>query len=241
MTTVIPQRLQKVLAQRGVGSRREIENMIAIGQVQVNGVTAILGTRVFESDHIMVRGEVIPAASAIHKLIMYNKPEGQICTRSDPEGRVTVFTKLPRLLEQRWISIGRLDINSSGLILFTTDGELANKLMHPKANIEREYAVRVLGTVTKEAIARMTDGVLLDDGTSAHFTHIKAAGGTGANSWYNVTLTRGRYREVRRIWESQGLKVSRLMRIRYGQFKLPRDLPEGKYLELDYASAKRLF
>lgn len=239
MTTLLPQRLQKVLAQRGVGSRREIEAMIAAGQVQVNGITAVLGAKVAAHDKITVAGNVISAEAAEHQLIMYHKPVGQICTRSDPEGRVTVFTKLPKLTKQRWISIGRLDINSSGLILFTTDGELANKLMHPKANIEREYAVRVLGTVTKAIVARITKGVELDDGIIGRFTHVKAAGGTGANSWYNVTLTQGRYREVRRIWESQGLKVSRLIRIRYGQFKLPRDLPEGKYLDLDYASAKQ--
>lgn len=239
MTTVVPQRLQKVLAQQGIGSRREIEAWIAAGQVLVNGKPAILGTKVTSKDKITVQGRAVNTAKQEqHQFILYNKPEGQICTRSDPQGRVTVFSKLPKLDKLRWVSIGRLDINSSGLILFTTDGELAHKFMHPKANIEREYAVRVLGTVTPAMLQKLQRGVTLDDGTKAKFTNIKTAGGTGANKWYNVTLTQGRYREVRRLWESQGVRVSRLIRIRYGDFKLPKDLAEGKFISLDYEKYK---
>ncbi len=235
------QRLQKVLADRGLGSRREIESWIAAGLVQVNGQTAVLGTKVTPTDQISVRGKEVPAeATEEHQFIMYHKPEGQICTRSDPEGRKTVFDYLPKLRTQRWVSVGRLDINSSGLLLFTTDGELANALMHPKADIEREYAVRVLGTVSEAMLQKMLRGVRLDDGTMAKFVSIKAAGGSGANAWYNVTLKQGRYREVRRIWETQGIRVSRLIRIRYGVFKLPRDLKEGEYMALDYAKYKKL-
>lgn len=236
MSTVVPQRLQKVLAQRGVGSRREIESWIEAGKIQVNGKTAVLGTKVLPHDSITISGRVVPGTvpdSVKHRVILYNKPIGEICTRSDPEGRITVFSHLPKLSNQRWISVGRLDINSSGLILFTTDGELAHRLMHPAANIEREYAVRVLGTVTKETIKKFINGVTLDDGTTAKFHAVTFVGGGGANSWYNVTLTQGRYREVRRIWESQGLKVSRLIRIRFGSVILPRDLPEGKFIDLE--------
>ena len=238
MSIEVPQRLQKVLAERGIGSRREIEAMIVAGQIQVNGQRAVLGLKVLPTDHIMVNGKLVSLPSAVAtespRVILYHKPVGEICTRSDPQGRITVFGSLPRLRDQRWISVGRLDINSSGLILFTTDGDLANKLMHPKANIEREYAVRVLGTVTTAIEDKITYGVTLDDGTIAKFTKVKFVGGSGANSWYHVTLNQGRYREVRRIWESQGLRVSRLVRIRYGTVKLPRTLPEGKFIDLDY-------
>lgn len=235
------QRLQKVLADRGLGSRREIEAWIVAGLVQVNGQTAILGTKVAPEDQITVRGRLIPDNVAEqHQFILYHKPTGQICTRHDPEGRRTVFDYLPKLEKQRWVSIGRLDINSSGLLLFTTDGELANALMHPKANIEREYAVRTFGKVTEAMLQNMLKGVCLDDGTMAQFTSIKAAGGAGANVWYNVTLKQGRYREVRRIWETQGVSVSRLIRIRYGMFDLPRNLEEGQYMVLDYEKYKYL-
>jgi 23S rRNA pseudouridine2605 synthase len=236
MSTVVPQRLQKVLAQRGVGSRREIESWIEAGKIQVNGKTAVLGTKVLPDDNITISGRAVreaAPASVKHRVILYNKPVGEICTRSDPEGRITVFSHLPKLHNQRWISVGRLDINSSGLILFTTDGELAHRLMHPAANIEREYAVRVLGTVTKETVSNLIAGVTLDDGTIAKFNAVNFVGGGGANSWYNVTLTQGRYREVRRIWESQGLKVSRLIRIRFGSILLPRGLAEGKFIDLE--------
>lgn len=236
------QRLQKVLAEWGLGSRREIETWIEAGLVHVNGRTAILGTKVSPEDRITVKGrDVLPIASKTQQFIMYNKPIGEICTRQDPEGRPTVFESLPKLHKQRWVSVGRLDINSSGLILFTTDGDLANALMHPKADIEREYAVRVLGTVTESMLKAMLRGVRLDDGTMAKFTNIKSMGGSGANAWYSVTLKQGRYREVRRLWETQGIRVSRLMRLRYGPFVLPRTLPEGEFIELDYDKYKEQF
>lgn len=238
MNTEVPQRLQKILAERGVGSRREIESWIVAGQIAVNGKLAVLGTKVTNEDQITVNGKLVPFVRAIStaapRVILYHKPLGEICTRSDPEGRPTVFESLPKLHSQRWISVGRLDINSSGLILFTTDGDLANKLMHPKANIEREYAVRILGDVSQDVERKVTSGVTLSDGTRAKFLTAKFVGGSGANSWYHVTLTQGRYREVRRIWESQGLRVSRLIRIRYGSLKLPRTLPEGNFVDVDY-------
>lgn len=238
MTSDVPQRLQKVLAQRGLGSRREIEAWIEAGKVLVNGKPAILGTKVSAKDLISIEGKQLSAPVTRERVILYNKPIGEICTRSDPEGRITVFENLPELVGQRWINIGRLDINSAGLLLFTTDGELANKLMHPSANIEREYAVRVLGSVTDMILYKITHGVTLDDGTTAKFKSATFAGGNGANLWYHVTLTRGLNREVRRIWESQGLQVSRLIRIRYGHYKLPKDLAEGRYIDLDYDEVK---
>lgn len=234
MAEEVLQRLQKVLAQRGLGSRREIERWIEAGKVLVNGEPALLGTKVSASDQISIDGHKVQSAVNRQRVILYNKPIGEVCTRSDPEGRITVFEHLPELFGQRWINVGRLDINSAGLILFTTDGDLANKLMHPKANIEREYAVRVLGRVTDNILQTLTEGVTLDDGTFAKFISANFVGGKGANLWYHVTLNRGLNREVRRIWESQGLQVSRLIRIRYGDFKLPKDLAEGRYIDLDY-------
>ncbi len=238
MSEEVPQRLQKVLAQRGLGSRREIERWIEAGKVLVNGEPAVLGTKVSASDKISIDGHNVQSAAMRQRVILYNKPIGEVCTRSDPEGRITVFERLPELVGQRWINIGRLDINSAGLILFTTDGDLANKLMHPKANIEREYAVRILGPVTEKILRNVTTGVTLDDGTFAKFESANFVGGKGANLWYDVTLKRGLNREVRRIWESQGLQVSRLIRIRYGNIKLPKDLAEGRYIELNYESVK---
>lgn len=233
----VPQRLQKILAQHGYGSRRSVEELIKTGKVFVNGEVAELGVKATSKDKITVNGvNLRHTSTATHQCILYNKPVGQICTRSDPEGRETVFSALPPLDTQRWIAVGRLDINSSGLLLFTTDGDLANKLMHPKQQIEREYAVRVLGTVTPNILQAITTRVILPDGSKAKFKRVKYVGGTGANSWYNVVLTQGRYREVRQIWQSQGLQVSRLMRIRYGDVWLPRDLPEGAYLPVDVDS-----
>lgn len=242
---VAGERLQKVLAQQGLGSRREIEGWIVAGKVLVNGKPAVLGCKVTDQDEITVNGRHLLKSKASiaskPRIILYHKPIGEICTRDDPEGRPTVFASLPKLKGQRWVAVGRLDINSSGLILFTTDGELANKLMHPSANLEREYAVRVLGTVTKEMLRNMTTGVILDDGTEAKFNSITFAGGSGANSWYNVILSEGKYREVRRIWDTQDVTVNRLIRIRYGDILLPKDLYSGDYLELDYASIRKKF
>ncbi len=234
------QRVQKILAERGLGSRRQIEAWIKAGEVSINGETAVLGSKASNSDTIKVRGRTVPSVKAEEQVILYNKPEGQICTRHDPEGRPTVFSSLPKLAKQRWVAVGRLDINSSGLIIFTTDGELANKLMHPSANLQRVYAVRVLGNVTTATLEKIQRGVTLDDGTKAKFNNVKLVRKSGANSWYHVTLTQGRYREVRRIWSAVGIQVSRLIRISYGDFVLPKDLAPGKYIAIDYAEASRI-
>jgi len=229
------EKLQKVLARAGLGSRRELEHWITDGRITVNGVVAKLGDRVLPGQDIRVDGQSL-SAGARHgtrrRVIIYSKPEGQVCTMADPEGRPTVFDHLPVLRNARWIVIGRLDFNTQGLLLFTTDGELANKLMHPSSEIEREYAVRVLGTVDADMLARLRAGVQLDDGP-AHFDDIRDAGGDGANHWYHVTLKEGRNREVRRLWEAVGVKVSRLIRVRFGPVTLPRMLRPGRWEELD--------
>jgi 23S rRNA pseudouridine2605 synthase len=229
------EKLQKVLARAGLGSRRELEHWITDGRITVNGVVAKLGDRVLPGQDIRVDGHSL-SAGARHgtrrRVIIYSKPEGQVCTMADPEGRPTVFDHLPVLRNARWIVIGRLDFNTQGLLLFTTDGELANKLMHPSSEIEREYAVRVLGTVDADMLARLRAGVQLDDGP-AHFDDIRDAGGEGANHWYHVTLKEGRNREVRRLWEAVGVKVSRLIRVRFGPVMLPRMLRPGRWEELD--------
>jgi len=229
------EKLQKVLARAGLGSRRELEHWITDGRITVNGVVAKLGDRVLPGQDIRVDGHSL-SAGARHgtrrRVIIYSKPEGQVCTMADPEGRPTVFDHLPVLRNARWIVIGRLDFNTQGLLLFTTDGELANKLMHPSSEIEREYAVRVLGNVDADMLARLRAGVQLDDGP-AHFDDIRDAGGEGANHWYHVTLKEGRNREVRRLWEAVGVKVSRLIRVRFGPVTLPRMLRPGRWEELD--------
>jgi len=227
-------RLQKILAQAGYGSRREIETWISQGQIVVNGKKAAPGDRVRPFDKIKINGQLVPAERLQYKerrLIIYHKPVGQVTTRHDPEGRPTVFDQLPRLRGGRWVAVGRLDINTSGLLLFTTDGQLANTLMHPRHEIEREYAVRVLGEVTPEMIQRLKDGVMLDDAL-AKAQEIKAGGGEGANHWYQIVLKEGKNREVRRLWESQGVKVNRLIRVRFDNIILPRDLRAGSHLEL---------
>jgi 23S rRNA pseudouridine2605 synthase len=175
----------------------------------------------------------------LRRVLIYNKPEGEVTTRRDPEGRPTVFDRLPRLPDHRWIAIGRLDINTTGLVLFTTDGELANRLMHPSRQVDREYAVRVFGEVDEAMIKRLSEGVLLEDGT-ARFTDISMAGGKGINQWFHVTLMEGRNREVRRLWESQGVRVSRLKRVRYGSVFLPSRLTMGKWEELDQKTVDAL-
>jgi 23S rRNA pseudouridine2605 synthase len=241
-TKVPGEKLQKVLARAGLGSRRELEEWITAGRVKVNGKVAGLGDRVGPRDKLQVDGKKIVSDSAQPEqfLLLYNKPLGEICTRNDPEGRPTVFDHLPHLANARWVAVGRLDINTTGLLLFTTDGELANKLMHPSTSIEREYAVRVLGEVTEEMLRAMVDGVELEDGP-AHFDEIRYAGGEGVNHWYHVTLQEGRNREVRRIWESQGLKVSRLKRVRYGNILIPSFVKMGKFVELPAPDAKALY
>ncbi len=216
-------KLQKVLANAGVGSRREMEKWIEAGRISVNGKLATLGDRVESADKIRVDGNALSTSNdaPVCRVLMYNKPEGELCSRKDPEGRATVFDRLPSIKNGRWIAVGRLDINTSGLLLFTNDGELANRLMHPKHEVEREYSVRVFGEVENIMLKRLTDGVKLEDG-EAKFTHIvkKPGDEESQNTWYNVSLSEGRNREVRRLWESQGLQVSRLMRVRYGTLEL---------------------
>jgi 23S rRNA pseudouridine2605 synthase len=205
------------------------------GRLQVNGQPAEPGQKATTEDRFELDGkqlDVSAAAQVVRRVLIYNKPEGEVTTRKDPEGRPTVFDRLPRLKDQRWIAIGRLDINTTGLVLFTTDGELANRLMHPSSQIDREYAVRVFGEVDDAMQQRLLEGVLLDDGM-ARFSDLAPAGGSGINQWFHVTLMEGRNREVRRLWESQGVRVSRLKRVRYGPIFLPSRLTLGKWEELD--------
>lgn len=238
------EKLQKVLARAGHGSRRELESMIAAGRVSVDGKIATLGDRVESSKSLKIRIDghlvsIAESATEVCRVLAYYKPEGELCTRSDPEGRPTVFDRLPRLRGSRWIAVGRLDVNTCGLMLFTTDGELANRLMHPSREVEREYAVRVFGQVDDDKIRQLSKGVQLEDGPAA-FKTLKFGGGEGINQWYNVTLTEGRNREVRRLWEAVGVQVSRLMRVRYGDITLPKGLPRGGWTELDLPAVNYL-
>ncbi len=231
------EKLQKVLARAGLGSRREMETAIAEGRVKVNGQVATLGDRIETRDRVLFDNRPVTlrgAEEVPRRVIMYNKPEGELCTRKDPEGRRTVFERLPRLKGERWIAIGRLDINTSGLLLFTTDGELANRLMHPSTQVEREYAVRVMGEVTRQNVVAMVQGVMLDDGP-ANFTDVQEFGGEGINTWFHVVILEGRNREVRRLWESQGVTVSRLKRVRYGNIFLDKRAKAGEWVELSQA------
>lgn len=228
-------KLQKALADAGQGSRREIEEWIAAGRVSVNGEPAHVGQRIGPDDKVRVNGRLVQLKSGdarIPRVLLYHKPEGEIVSRDDPEGRPTVFEKLPRIHNGRWIAVGRLDFNSCGLMLFTSSGELANRLMHPRYELEREYAVRVLGEPTPEAVERLKAGIELEDGI-ASFNRFQEAGGEGANHWYNVALSEGRNREVRRMFEAVGLTVSRLMRVRYGPVQLPPGLKRGMWRELE--------
>jgi len=238
------EKLQKVLARAGHGSRREIEAMIEAGRVSVDGKIATLGDRVEVTPALKIRidGHLISVKESVEQIcrvLAYYKPEGELCTRSDPEGRPTVFDRLPRLRGSRWIAVGRLDVNTCGLMLFTTDGELANRLMHPSREVEREYAVRVFGQVDDDKIRQLSKGVQLEDGPAA-FKTLRFCGGEGINQWYNVTLTEGRNREVRRLWEAVGVQVSRLMRVRYGDITLPKGLPRGGWTELDLPAVNYL-
>ena len=225
-------RLQKHLASQGIASRREVDQWIQAGRIKVNGEVAVPGTRVRPEDSIAIDGREVPRARTRERtrVLLYNKPVGEICTRSDPEGRRTVFEHLPTLRNSRWLSVGRLDIHSAGLLLFTNHGELAARLTHPSSNIDREYAVRVDGEVPDEALEQLRAGVELDDGT-ARFTDIQLDGGEGRNRWYHVCVMEGRNREVRRLFDSQGLTVARLKRVRFGPVVLPRGLPRGTLTE----------
>lgn len=210
------EKLQKVLARVGIGSRRYMEEVIAAGRVSVNGKIAKVGDRVEAGDELRIDGRKINYQvedEIRRRVLIYYKPEGEICSRTDPENRPTVFEQLPQITNDRWVMVGRLDINSTGLLLFTNDGELANRLMHPSSEIEREYAVRVMGEVTPEIRNTLLKGVELDDGP-AKFESFSDLGGEGINRWYQVVVKEGRNREVRRLFESQGLKVSRLLRTR---------------------------
>jgi 23S rRNA pseudouridine2605 synthase len=236
----LTEKIQKVLARAGLGSRRQIETWIQNGRVEVNGRIATIGDRVSRTEKIRVDGRVLrPPLSLEREVLCYYKSAGDICTRHDPKGRSTIFEHLPKPKQGRWISVGRLDYNTAGLLLLTNDGELAHRLMHPSYTIEREYAVRVLGEVDEAMLKRLRDGVLLSDGR-ARFRRIVEAGGDGANHWYHVTLSEGRKHEVRRLWESQGVTVSRLMRIRFGPIFLPKGLRTGGYVMLDSQSEKAL-
>ena len=228
------QRLQKVLANAGMGSRREIEGWISAGRVMVNNQLAQLGLRVIPTDQIKVDGRPVAnrrLEAPEREVLVYNKPEGELVTRKDPEGRRTVFERLPKLDHGRWIPVGRLDLNSSGLLLLTTDGELANRLMHPSQQVEREYAVRVMGEVTEDQLKQLTHGVELEDGP-ARFEEIVESGGEGINRWFHVVIMEGRQREVRRMWEAVGATVNRLKRVRYGSVFLESALKVGRWRHL---------
>ena len=238
----IEERLHKVLANAGLGSRRMLEQRIEAGEVQVNAAAATLGQSVRTGDRVEVDGKrfVVIADNAEHaQVIVYNKPDGVVATREDPEGRPTVFEQLPQIKGARWVAVGRLDINTTGLLLLTTDGDLANALMHPRSEIEREYICRVHGEVPDEVIERLRTGIELEDGP-AHFDEIAVISRGASHSWFRVVLREGRNREVRRMWESQGLMVSRLKRIRYGTVELPRGLLRGRSAELDPATVAAL-
>ena len=227
-------KLHKVLAQAGLGSRLEMEQLILQGRISVNNEPAHIGQRVQFGDSVKVNGK--PLRVRIDppppRVIAYHKPAGEVVTHDDPQNRPTVFRRLPRLFQGKWQSVGRLDLNTEGLLLLTSSGELANRLMHPRFGLEREYAVRVLGALSAEEKKRLLEGVSLDDG-HAQFTSLEAGGGEGANCWYKVTLSEGRNREVRRMFEAVGHAVSRLIRIRYGAMVLPRGLKRGAFVELD--------
>ncbi len=234
-------KLHKVLAQAGLGSRLEMEQLIMEGRISVNNEPAHIGQRIQWGDQIKVNGKPIKVriAPPAARVIAYHKPVGEVVTHDDPQNRPTVFRKLPRLQQGKWQSVGRLDLNTEGLLLFTSSGELANRLMHPRFGLEREYAVRVLGALSSEEKERLLEGIELDDG-KAQFGSIEDGGGEGANSWYRVTISEGRNREVRRLFESLGHAVSRLIRIRYGAMVLPRGLKRGAWMELDERDIRAL-
>lgn len=237
------ERIQKVLSRGGIGSRREIERWIEEGRLKLNGVHVTLGARIKPGDYLQINERVVhweKFTKQPPRVLLYHKPVGEVVTRRDPDGRPVVFTQLPKLVHSRWIAVGRLDINTSGLLLVTNDGELANRLMHPSTEIEREYAVRILGEVPEPVIARLKEGVELEDGM-AKFDDIRFYAGEGANKWYYVTVSEGRNRLVRRLWESQNVVVSRLIRVRYGPVVLPERLKTHSFYELNEKELGLLF
>lgn len=228
------EKIQKVLANAGIGSRRQVEAMIQEGRITLNGRKATIGDRMTYHDSVSVDGreiKLVKSKNQKSRVLLYHKPEAEMCTRHDPEGRPTIFESLPLIRNSRWICVGRLDFNTSGLLLITNDGELANRLMHPSSEIEREYAVRVRGEVTGDTLVKLEKGVKLEDGM-AHFEQIADAGGSGANHWFHVIVKEGRNRLVRRLWEALGFTVSRLIRIRFGPVYLPAGLRRGRHVEL---------
>ena len=236
------ERIQKVLANEGIGSRRQIDSLLQEGRIKVNGKVAKPGDQLEGGEKVFIDDKAVRLSRFIlkPKLLMYHKPVGIVSTRSDPEGRPTVYNQLPQIKQGRWIGIGRLDINTSGLLLFTTHGELANRLMHPSFELEREYAVRVRGEVTPEKIQALTKGIELEDGT-AKFDSVIDGGGEGTNHWYHVVLREGKNREVRRLWNAVDVEVSRLVRVRYHEFNLPKWLKPGKTRFFEDETVQRLF
>ncbi len=228
------QKLQKMLAAAGLGSRREMEAWIADGRVTVNGKIATLGTRIVADDRVLLDKRPVRLTFEVElpRILIYHKPEGEIVSRDDPKSRKTVFDELPRVRNGKWIAIGRLDFNTEGLLIFTTHGELANRLMHPSFEVEREYAVRIMGELSQEQMRQMTSGIELDDGT-AFLERIVEQGGEGSNRWYKVIIKEGRNREIRRIFEAMGMMVSRLIRVRFGILNLPPRIKRGQMLELE--------
>jgi 23S rRNA pseudouridine2605 synthase len=241
--SAVTERLQKVLAGAGVGSRREVEEWIKAGRITINGNVATLGQKVSGREKILIDGRPVPALRKTRpspRVLLYHKPSGEVCTRSDPEGRPTVFDRLPPMQGSRWINVGRLDLATSGLLLLTTDGSLANALMHPSREIEREYAVRVQGTVSDAILERIRAGIPLDDGV-AKFDSVERTGGDGSNQWFSVVVSEGRNRLVRRVWEAVECRVSRLIRVRYGPVELSRSLRPGHHRLLKEKELEALY
>ncbi|SEN07830.1 23S rRNA pseudouridine(2605) synthase RluB [Nitrosomonas marina] len=239
--SAVTHKLQKLLAQKGLGSRREMEALIATGQVSINGRKAVLGDRVGAQDRVQIGKRIIrfDFADRLPRILLYHKPEGEIVSRLDPENRPTVFDKLPHLRSSKWIAIGRLDFNTSGLLIFTTDGSLANRFMHPRFEVEREYAVRIIGKLSDEHITQLTTGIQLEDGTVS-FDQLIEQGGENVNHWYRVILKEGKNREIRRMFEALGITVSRLIRVRFGPINLPARIKRGKWLELEEKETRKL-